>query len=372
MTTAPLSWIKRVSSEIPELRQVPLFGNAPGFDWKHLSSQLTSRFGVSGVTLSLKACRFQDAANASKGLGTNFLTIPVYLAPLGPLYWMMSEMDFIKLTSFMMKPSNGTSLTSEILQEGFYRFLILEALSVIQAMPPFANLTLQLSEEEIPHEGGFCLDIEIGLNEKTCFGRLVIPREFRSQWVQHFSQTPSEYISTETAQRTYLTIGIKTGSVLIHQDEFKSIRPGDFVLLDKGSYDAHKGTGICMVMLQSTPLFNAKIKQNKIELIDYAFYYEENMEQSSETPELASETVQKLPAEEGETVALKELPLYITVEIARFKMTLDQLMHLTPGNTLELPIHPDQGVSLTVNGQKVGRAELIYLGEQLGLRILEI
>jgi flagellar motor switch/type III secretory pathway protein FliN len=53
-------------------------------------------------------------------------------------------------------------------------------------------------------------------------------------------------------------------------------------------------------------------------------------------------------------------------------MTLDQLMNLTPGNTLEIPIHPDQGVSLTVNGQKVGRAELVYLGEQLGLRILEI
>ena len=76
--------------------------------------------------------------------------------------------------------------------------------------------------------------------------------------------------------------------------------------------------------------------------------------------------------EEGEVVALKELSLYVTVEIAKLKITLDELMHLNPGNTLELPVHPDQGVSLTVNGQKVGRAELVHLGEQLGLRILEI
>ena len=120
---------------------------------------------------------------------------------------------------------------------------------------------------------------------------------------------------------------------------------------------------------QLTPIFNVKIKQNKIELVDYAFFYEDNMENKREN---TREPVEKLPESEGEVVALKELPLYVTVEIARLKITLDQLMHLNPGNTLELPIHPDQGVSLTVNGQKVGRAELVYLGEQLGLRILEI
>ena len=53
-------------------------------------------------------------------------------------------------------------------------------------------------------------------------------------------------------------------------------------------------------------------------------------------------------------------------------MTLDKLMHLTPGNTLELPVHPDQGVNLTINGQIIGKAELLYLGEELGIRILEI
>ena len=75
---------------------------------------------------------------------------------------------------------------------------------------------------------------------------------------------------------------------------------------------------------------------------------------------------------EGEVVAIKELPLYVTVEIARMKMSLGSLMSLAPGNTLELPVHPDNAVSLTVNGKTVGRAELVHLGERLGVRILEI
>ena len=86
----------------------------------------------------------------------------------------------------------------------------------------------------------------------------------------------------------------------------------------------------------------------------------------------ANISTENLEVEEGEAIALKELPIYVTVELARLKISLDKLMHLNPGNMLELPIHPNQSVTLTINGQKVGRAELVYLGETLGLRILEL
>jgi flagellar motor switch protein FliN len=92
---------------------------------------------------------------------------------------------------------------------------------------------------------------------------------------------------------------------------------------------------------------------------------EENMEEKSQAQELVQ------PAEES-SGSIKDVPLNVCVELARLRITLDHLMHLNPGNMLELPIHPDQGVSLTVNGKKVGRAELIYVGETLGIRILEL
>ncbi len=223
-----------------------------------------------------------------------------------------------------------------------------------------------MSEEELLFEKAFCIDVEIG---KNGWGRLAIPERFRAEWISHFSSTASEYIPSELAQRTEVIVGVKTGSVVLSQNEWKKIQAGDFVLLDQGSYDPREGNGIAMLMLQSTPLFNVQIDRHSIILSDYAFYYEDNMEKKGGIP---PEEREKLSMEEGEVIALKELPLYVTVEIARIKMSLDHLMHLNPGNTLELPIHPDQGVSLTVHGQKVGRAELVHLGDQLGLRILEI
>lgn len=380
---APLEWVKRITSEIEVLSTIPLFGNATQFDWTHFSSLLKSHLGATEVQVVPKGQEYKEGAEITAGLGSRLTTLAINVGPIGEALWIMPEADRGKLTVGLLKASGKAGpMPSEIMQEGFYRYIILEALSVSATLPPFDQLTLQVMDDEKPCEKAFCIDVEITINEKNCWGRLVLPLEFRSKWVKHFSTSQAEYVPKQLAKETVLTVGLKTGSFMLNQSEWETLKPGDFVLLDKGSYDAHKSSGICMLMLASTPLFNVKIKNNKVELIDYAFYYEDNMENTPppempETPEVngAPEAPQEpmhFPSEEAESVAIKELPLNVTVEVSRIKITLDQLMQLTPGNVLELPIHPDQGVSLTVGGQKVATAELVYLGEQLGVRILKI
>jgi flagellar motor switch protein FliN/FliY len=352
----PLSWLRRIAGELPELNTVPLFGNSPPFDWSFFSSKLATRFGFAQMKIEPKEEIWREFSAIKKGLKVDTQILSINIAPLGNVYWLMSHEDLIKWTTYLMKPSQKPRAPfSEIFQEGFYRFTAFQILDALQELKPFSELSLQINEEEfLEPNKAFCIDIEIDLDTKSCWGRLVIPEEMRSKWIQHFSHLQRDYFPKEIAKQTYLDLSLKTGSVVLSREEWAEIQIGDFVLLDQGSYDAHKGTGVSLMMLGKTAVFNAKIKQGRVELIDYAFYYEDNMEK---TEEMAS---------------LKEMPLHVTVEIARLKMTLDKLMHLSPGNTLELPVHPDQGVSLTVNGQVVGRAELVYLGEQLGIRILEI
>ncbi len=370
MKQHPLAWVKRVSENIQKLDEIPLFGTAPRFDWHRFSSHLASHFGLQQFHLHPKEQKWRSIPEIHQGLGGQLIVVPIHLSPLpSPLYWAMAHADREKLTAWMLNGSSqGKSFSSDVLQEGYYRFLLLEALNTAQNLDPFKHFTLQLGEEApLPEEDAYCIDVEFSFDGKTCWGRLIVTASFRESWVYHFSAFPSEYVPTELAKKLEMVIGIKTGSVLLHQQEWSELKKGDFLLLDPGSYNPRKSEGMATLMLGPTPLFHVKIKQNKIELLDYAFTHEDTMQEQKSAP-----SPQKLEAPQEEAVPIRDLPIYVTVELARLKITLDQLMNLNAGNMLELPIHPDQGVSLTVNGQKVGRAELIYLGEVLGVRILEM
>lgn len=71
-------------------------------------------------------------------------------------------------------------------------------------------------------------------------------------------------------------------------------------------------------------------------------------------------------------VAPQDIPLDIIVEVGRIKMSIQKVMELQPGNLLELDIHPESGVDLVVNGQKIAKGELLSLGDHLGVRIIDI
>ncbi len=361
------SWVRKLADFLPEMTEIPLFGNAPPYDWQHLASVLSTRLETKDLSLRPAEQAWREAGAVKKGLGRNPFVASVLLSPLGfPLYFAMSGADINKFLSWMMHGISSKNLVSEPLKAGFSRFLLLEVLDAACKIGPLQKLTPQLEEtSELPDEPSFCIDVEISYGENSCWGRLILPSSFRKKWVEHFSQTPSEYASSPAAKAMELIIGVKTGSVLLPQSEWEALKLGDVLILDRSSYDARKQTGIATLNIGSIPLFQVKIKQNKLELLDFAMTQEENMEEKSQ----AGEMVQ--PAEES-SGSIKDIPLNVCVELARLRITLDHLMHLNPGNTLELPIHPDQGVSLTVNGKKVGKAELIYIGEALGIRILEL
>lgn len=355
MPKPPLAWFRRVVAHLPEWNEIPLFGRAPPFDWERLSSLLSSRFGLPNFSLYPKHQAHRSGEEIHKGLGAHLMAISVIVSPIpSPLVWIMSRDSIGKLTAQIFPGK-----LPEILQEGYYRFLLLEVLDAASQLEPLKQLSLQLGDEmDFPEEGGYSIDVELSFGDRTCWGRLVLSSLFRKRWIQHFSSFPSAYVPSELMRQMEVVIGLKTGSVVLSQMKWRELRGGDFIPLERGGYDARKGQGVALLTLGSLSLFQVKIKQNKIELLGYAFTYEEPM---------APKTSPEEPL-----AAIQDLPLEIAVELARLKMTVDQLMHLKAGNALELPIHPDQEVSLTIQGQKVGRAELVYLGEALGVRILEI
>ena len=94
---------------------------------------------------------------------------------------------------------------------------------------------------------------------------------------------------------------------------------------------------------------------------------EESVEEDDDTEDVPAQTA---PPEE--LVALRDIPLDITVELGKIRMNASQVGDLRPGNLLETNVDVNSAVSLVVNGKHIGRAELMRVGKVLGLRVIEI
>lgn len=365
------SWIEKISRHVQELNEIPLFGNAPPLNLEKISSLLAEQFGSEDFSVRIKAQAWREPKDIKKGLGTGLLITPVTISPIeAPVYWVISKADRDKLTGHMLsdKPKKK-AFSSSILQEGYYRYLLLEALNALQNIEPINQMTLHLEEDEnLESIASVCIDVEISFGDCICWGRLIIPETFRKNWVQHFSAFPPQYVKSALSKKLPLEIGIKIGSIKLLQKEWESLKTGDFLVPDEIAQDGDVREGV--LTLENTSLFQVTMNHHKIELTDYAFTTEDIMQESeTQSPDNLSH---KLEMAEKESKALKDLPMQVHVEIARLRITLDELMNLAPGNMLELPTHADKKVALTVNGEKIGLAELVYLGETLGLKILEI
>jgi flagellar motor switch protein FliN len=99
------------------------------------------------------------------------------------------------------------------------------------------------------------------------------------------------------------------------------------------------------------------------------------MEEDEFNPEenLPNEEMITPPREElSEAISPEEIPVDLNVEIGSVRMNLKKILELQPGNLVELGVKPEEGVFLTVNGKRFARAELLKVGEVLGVRILKL
>ena len=376
---APFFWLRKIAAHLQDYDQIPLFGQAPSFNWEEFSSQAESRFGVSGLKFRPAEQQWRTSELLSEGLGSDAIVLPVKVGPLsGSAFWIMPKQSIVKLTSWMI---NGQikvrPLSADVLTTGFYRYLGLQLLDIASHFEPLKKITPVISaHSQLPETDAFCIDVEIEFGDNTCWGRLAIEPELQKNAAEFFSQTSAPSILSSVASSTELTLGIQVGSIQLNPSDWDRVNEGDFIALDEGGYDARKHQGAAYLTIGESTLFQIKIKQNKIQLIDYAFIQEapmsdQNTSDSEETANFDQEPTQ-LSEATSEAISLKDIPVNLVVELSRLKISLEKLMQLSPGNLLEIPMKPDQAVKLTVNGQQVGQGELVHLGETLGVRILNL
>jgi flagellar motor switch protein FliN/FliY len=69
---------------------------------------------------------------------------------------------------------------------------------------------------------------------------------------------------------------------------------------------------------------------------------------------------------------LQDVEMGVTAELGRRRMTVRELLALTPGTVIELDRAAGSPVDVLVNGTLIARGEVVVIDEEFGIRIVEI
>ncbi|MFH1810664.1 MAG: flagellar motor switch protein FliN [Pseudomonadota bacterium] len=69
---------------------------------------------------------------------------------------------------------------------------------------------------------------------------------------------------------------------------------------------------------------------------------------------------------------LLDVPLRIAVEVGRTRLSIGELLALSPGAVVELDKAAGEPLDVLVNGRAVARGEAVLINEKFGVRITEV
>ena len=272
------SWIQPIEHELKELLELPNLSFSATFNLKTFSSIISSRLGISDLSIELGTKEWKTRDSFFSGFGTNPVSISLQASPLnGDCFWIMGYEDLQTLVSWI-KDENQKSLELENpeLIKGIYRYAILVALSGLSETDLFKQFSLKITKESKFEDKGYAIDVALVHGDKRIWGRVIISSKFKDSFMSFFSK---ERLSLPEIAKQFpnlkIPLSITNGSLELTREELDSLEEGDFICIDNAFFRPNNEKGSLKVMLQDTPLFQIKLKEGKFKILDFIYAYQE-------------------------------------------------------------------------------------------------
>jgi len=436
LSSPAYDWVREIKPDLKQLDSIPLTGAAPPFPWEDFCARLARSFDREDLKIQpTKEITWRAKENLYEGLGDSpfplIISIPSFK---GQVAWVMPTQEIPLLAALLLtKESHPLPLHDPVFSESFYHFLAIEALyNFTQVLFDQTLSPILTNQKTLPNENSLCWDISLQVQHHTTWGRMIISPDFRHSWVEHFAQKQSTSpLSAQMAQLVPAILHLEAGKTQLNLSEWMSIKLGDVLTLDSCSLDSERLDGRVILTLNGKQTFRAKLKDGTLKILELPLLHEvdtsmteqpddqehfddldlpnenenddleydeellsdddddlfadeseelkEEMDtaakETEETPEEAATPTKKGGPSSSETsnlISPEQIPVTVVIEVGQVELTMDQLLKLEPGNLLDINLHPDQGVDLTINGKLVGKGELIRIGDVIGVRIMQL
>jgi len=417
----PYDWVRTVMPELLGLDEIPLLGSPPAFPWEELGRQLATALHCEEIQITPGLLQWREPQAFTEALASPVIPLTcVASGTPGAIFWIMAQSDIALLMAKLLD-SESTAIDSVLCDlayvKGFYSFLALQLLHFLAAQRFDKGIAYTLQEAgPLPEQAALCQDVQITVQGVTATGRLLITAPFRKAWAARYALEPQELLKRSSlAEQLHVQVHLEMGKVALTQKQWRAVALGDVIVLD--SCLAQPDFSKTKVLLTIGGIFflRARLKKGSLKILEspamqevgesmreysgeseeesgddyvneaedeYEECFEEtpfeentNEQQQPESHEHeerdAAASVEQEANRQQQFVRVEEIPLQITVEVGRVQMSVQQLVALQPGNIIELDMDFAKGVDLVVSGRKIARGELLKIGDQFGVRILE-
>ncbi|RMS56939.1 Type III secretion component, partial [Pseudomonas syringae pv. aceris] len=168
-------------------------------------------------------------------------------------------------------------------------------------------------------------------------------------------------VTRDPLQGLRLALSIEAGQAPLTHAELRSLLPGDVVMLDTLA-DAQVLLRLgrhCQTVVRrqgDTLVWQGALRPGSPAFSPYPFDRNDPMSEMSTDADLDA--------------SLDDLPLTLICQLGSMELTLAQLREMAPGSVLPFTSQAHDEVDLMVNGRRIGRGELVTIGDGLGVRLL--
>ncbi len=155
-----------------------------------------------------------------------------------------------------------------------------------------------------------------------------------------------------------LPVSIQFGSTGMTMGQISELDIHDIIVTNKLAEEA--GQGVIYLRACNRWLWHGKYTNSHIQ-INTAM--EAHMDTENTPPQAA---------QAGDDSRIEDLSVELLFEVGKKILTVKQLKALKPGYTFEIEQPLSRAVNLIVNNRKIGTGEIMRVGENLGIRILEL
>jgi flagellar motor switch protein FliN len=277
-SSKPYSWIRKIPRITAQLDAIPLLGNAPEVPWNELAKELANLLEIEQLTITPSEFALFNSDELSKEIGTPLSLMKFSLLPLsGELYFALPENQLAQLARQLLMKDLETVPIDRDIQTAFFQFLALETIHILNQLgyPPAIAPSIA-ADAELPECPMLGLDIAITAGNLNVSSRVFISPELEKSLRTQFVKEQSEAVfKRPQSEQMDVILHLEGGSTTLSLDEWKTVKPGDFLVIDRCSLTPGKDSGTVTLTLNGIPVLRGTIQDGSLQILENPLFRED-------------------------------------------------------------------------------------------------